>query len=342
MLKSRISWIDVARGIGIILVIYGHTLSSHGYRYLIYSFHMPLFFLLSGIVFSYDKYNLRTTFKKSVKGLLIPYVFFAIISYVIYLSHNDMSSLSVVKVVTQMSGIIYGNSSTLFFNDILWFLPCLFAAKMGFAIIAKLLKRKEIIFVSLVVFSLLGYFVSFEFPEIRLPFGAESALTAIVFLGLGSIYTTNRKVFNHAKLYILFKKYSFLVMVLFAAVCVVVATISFNLYGHQADIRLNHLNNYFLYYIASMSGIITTIILSKIIRKNVALEYIGRNTLVLFALHPIIFFYIALTTNIIFTDSLLKVISPISPFLYTILSIVIILFINLLFRKTNKYLSRIY
>ncbi|WP_278969986.1 acyltransferase family protein [Megasphaera elsdenii] len=46
---NRVGWIDVAKGIAIVLVIIGHTVQfGGGTRNFIFSFHMPLFFLLSG------------------------------------------------------------------------------------------------------------------------------------------------------------------------------------------------------------------------------------------------------------------------------------------------------
>ena len=56
----RKDWVDIARGIGIILVVYGHALRGHfplphrpswasSQDAIIYSFHMPLFFVLAGL-----------------------------------------------------------------------------------------------------------------------------------------------------------------------------------------------------------------------------------------------------------------------------------------------------
>lgn len=51
--QDRIEWIDVAKGIGIILVIMGHTFQLDLVSP-IYAFHMPLFFFLSGLLFNLD------------------------------------------------------------------------------------------------------------------------------------------------------------------------------------------------------------------------------------------------------------------------------------------------
>ncbi|EPJ4139137.1 acyltransferase family protein [Klebsiella pneumoniae] len=72
----RETWVDYAKGIGIILVVFGHAnrglyssgiyISPEIYHYLdnvIYSFHMPLFFFLSGLFFvSSIKTGLRRCF----------------------------------------------------------------------------------------------------------------------------------------------------------------------------------------------------------------------------------------------------------------------------------------
>lgn len=46
--KKRIAWVDLAKGMAMILVIVGHTVGNIPVVISIYSFHMPLFFILSG------------------------------------------------------------------------------------------------------------------------------------------------------------------------------------------------------------------------------------------------------------------------------------------------------
>ena len=67
MNNKRIEWLDIAKGIGILLVILGHCLNINQRSFhLIFTFHMPLFFLLSGYVFKdkvpffkFNKLNLK-------------------------------------------------------------------------------------------------------------------------------------------------------------------------------------------------------------------------------------------------------------------------------------------
>ena len=83
--KARIEWIDIAKGVGIVLVSFGHLRNGDGQSVwlpalaglisAIYLFHMPLFYLLGGLTFS-----MRGGFKsfliRKVKTLLVPYYIF--------------------------------------------------------------------------------------------------------------------------------------------------------------------------------------------------------------------------------------------------------------------------
>ena len=51
--KPYYTWIDLAKVIGIFLVIYGHgNLANQHIKEFIYTFHMPLFFVLSGLIYN--------------------------------------------------------------------------------------------------------------------------------------------------------------------------------------------------------------------------------------------------------------------------------------------------
>ncbi len=72
-MSHRIDWIDMLKGLGIILVVFGHTAHAKDtIRILIYSFHMPMFFIISGYLFkTKDKYK---NFLKKFMTLLLPYL----------------------------------------------------------------------------------------------------------------------------------------------------------------------------------------------------------------------------------------------------------------------------
>ena len=73
---ERSKWIDVYKGIGIILVVSGHIFNGL-IRDLIFLFHMPLFFFISGYLFKSKNYF--NYFTKKSLSLLLPYVSFLIV-----------------------------------------------------------------------------------------------------------------------------------------------------------------------------------------------------------------------------------------------------------------------
>ncbi len=75
--SKRLDWIDIAKGIAIILVIVGHTVPNPSpLRHAIFSFHMPVFFILAGYTFRPKPW--RELLSGSVSRLLVPYVVLAL------------------------------------------------------------------------------------------------------------------------------------------------------------------------------------------------------------------------------------------------------------------------
>lgn len=65
--KPRVAWIDMAKGIGILLVIFGHSGISKVPLAVIYTFHMPIFFFLSGLVLNVKKNESFLVFLKKTQ-----------------------------------------------------------------------------------------------------------------------------------------------------------------------------------------------------------------------------------------------------------------------------------
>lgn len=103
--NEREIWADLARGIGVILVILGHTsqLSSIFIEW-IYSFHIPLFFWISGCFFR-DAPNITLYVKKKAKALLWPYILYSLIFLGInYFILREDGNLIVNEIISGLSG----------------------------------------------------------------------------------------------------------------------------------------------------------------------------------------------------------------------------------------------
>ena len=126
---TRLNQFDILKAIGIILVIVGHTIGYNIVRNMICSFHMPLFFLVSGYFFSVKAP--LTLFKKLYKRLLIPYLLscsIIILLNVIIVMHTR--TFDAHYLLNWLQSIVYGNGVTTGtqFQSIgpLWFLLALF------------------------------------------------------------------------------------------------------------------------------------------------------------------------------------------------------------------------
>ena len=130
-MKKQIVWADNLKVFGILLILWGHCFDDKmQIKHMIYSFHVPLFFFLSGYFFKprksffgdkpFDIKQIFEDFKKKFVGILLPFwTYIIILLPFTFLFEKDNSEMSIINDMTQKTG----NMS---WNLALWFLPCLF------------------------------------------------------------------------------------------------------------------------------------------------------------------------------------------------------------------------
>jgi fucose 4-O-acetylase-like acetyltransferase len=120
--SPRILTLDVAKGMGIVLVVLGHNhLFREQARLLyeaIYLFHMPLFFFVSGTTFRLAP--IRDALNRRARSLLVPYAVMGAVALAM-----AMNAGGVDAALRELGGLLYGTGHTIRFVP-LWFLPCLF------------------------------------------------------------------------------------------------------------------------------------------------------------------------------------------------------------------------
>ena len=140
-MSKRIEYLDIAKGIGILLVVLGHNdfeaISLFAHQ-VIYSFHMPLFFFLSGYFL-----NTSTPFfnflKKRFHALLKPY-FFTI--FLIYFTSVSLEKMGFNTAITRIFKSLYGSGHYLDWVQ-LWFLPQLFVVSLYAFLFITLVSRLQ-------------------------------------------------------------------------------------------------------------------------------------------------------------------------------------------------------
>lgn len=96
--KPRLMWLDIAKGIAILCTVIGHTVTGR-IKGMIYSFHMPLFFLLAGYTFrEVPASEMKKAIKKDIVRLLIPYILFGCIKMLtdVFFYHQQIGKTIVV------------------------------------------------------------------------------------------------------------------------------------------------------------------------------------------------------------------------------------------------------
>ena len=191
-INNRIEWVDIAKGIGMILVIAGHTFALE-YSAPIYTFHMPLFFLLSGL-FIHTNEDIRTYTFKRAKSLLLVWLIAFLICFGICLLIPSWRELITVNAIVKD---LYSANTNVVQNSSLWFLICLFAAEILFWVIDNIKqKMNPYLFYSLFILyalivlrlpSILNYLSQYvPLMDNRLPWKIDTALCATVFIAMGN------------------------------------------------------------------------------------------------------------------------------------------------------------
>lgn len=264
--KTIFNEFNILKGIGIFLVILGHVGGvSENISNVIFSFHMPLFFFVSG--FFFKETTLKAFLFKKGKRILIPYIAFSFLSFLMYYipNYND----SKFNFFDFFYGTFLGISDGFYlsWNIVLWFLPALFLLNLIYLLLEKI-KKKFLIIVLFIV----GIYFRNDETKI-LPFHLISVLLSLPFFVFGNYlkhyyFTLNKYC----------KDWMFIVLLILGIFMVSLNTL-------KPDLRVNLIGNVFVFYLASFILITATLLLSRLINKNKILEWLGNNSLLIMCLH---------------------------------------------------------
>ena len=338
--KERIEWIDVAKGIGIVLVIMGHTFALK-YSQVLYTFHMPLFFFLSGLFVKQYK-NFYELLEKSCQKILRPWFVMILISLMVVITIPEW------RHILSLKGILvefYTANTNLTQNSSLWYLVCFFVVTLLFYPLDKIIQGNPkkhlviLILLSIAILWLKEILVFVPIPEHRLPFKSDTALVALVFYAVGfyakNIIMQSVPVLNIRLIFILF--------VLWAIGALFNGWTNLNSYDF-GKIKL------FFYPIAFM-GIAVCCGIAYQIAKNDRLylikrllSYYGRNSLLIFGFQSLFIRLYLLTFNHL-QDLDMKLYSN-NPLIHQVWSFVVVTFIFspvvvFVFNKLRQYNIRI-
>lgn len=267
-------YIDVAKGIGIISVLVGHHLQGMDMVVKwIYSFHMPLFFFITGYL-----YELRDTkpesplylIKNQARRLLYPYVTFSVLMLLWKYFYHIVCGVPYTDGEDQID-IMLRNALTTNGIHALWFLPAMFWASTVYLILRR---RNCVNWGALTFFVMiasgLSMFIhmpaihaSAYFPVMNY---AVRVVLGISFICFGTLYARMGKMGNG---------------VLISAAFI---SVSFGLMNEDVSMFGSYVGNPVLYYLAAVGGSVFILCLSKRISGfSGILKVLGKHSLIVMA-----------------------------------------------------------
>jgi fucose 4-O-acetylase-like acetyltransferase len=316
--NTRLDYLDYAKGIGIIIVVGAHLMNEGSMPFLysniisevIYQFHMPLFFIISGftIDIAFDKYG-TAAYRKIMKR-----AFLLLAGYFLWsLIFISISNLSQPNVDYQEEFIAM---VTLRGRAPIWFLAALSLAELGYLIMRYLVSFfkskniKQCIYIIIIIFTMVitkklllvevgGLPIIYQYLWITI----TRFFPSLAFVIIGSILYRIFKI-NMPQLISYGKRSGFFLILVgfFLFFLVTIFTIYFN---NGINMHLATFGNVFLFYINALLGSLAVLLYSKGICKIIKPKIIpelGKNSLGIMIFHfpPYfrIFYYLKSLCNI--------------------------------------------
>ncbi|MBC1233402.1 acyltransferase family protein [Listeria booriae] len=267
---KRLNWIDNLRGLGMILVVWAHMNIPFALETIIYSFHMPLFFFISGYLYKKNNATFKEVLTKKATGLLIPYFFFATLSLPFGIA---------ISIFRGESWSIMGSFMNYFYldgsvgwNSPIWFLIVLFLIEISYFLIDRIKGYNS-------MFIVLCFVIGYVFSNTRMefPLGLNIVFYGLVFYYIGQVLNVNNIL-------------GWLFVNKFRVMATLVLCIGLNvLFGFVLNSRVsiyhNELGNYLWFYIAAISACLALFILFKGSPSYRILTFIGTNSIVIMSTH---------------------------------------------------------
>ncbi|QZA78235.1 acyltransferase family protein [Deefgea tanakiae] len=334
LLEGRFVFIDKMKAIGILLIMIGHAPGlSNQFKIFIYAFHVPLFFIISGFLLSerYMVLNIKARFSKLFKSLLVPYFFFFFVSWLYWCLTKQYANLSVyLKDKTffdAFSGVYIGTVSALFVNPALWFFVALFWISLVYHISAKLIFSKIVLFISYLVVFLVSVFVFYG--ELNKPdMVTLQVITGLVFYSFGVVL-------NEYMTRLDFSRYRFFILCVFLPVFIFLA-----LKNGPLDLNLSRFGfSPFIYLLVAVVGFFVLYFLVDFLPYGRTVDFLSRNSLLIFASHMVIYKWITGFLMIFFgIDSPYLLGDWYFNFIYVLVSLVFIFYMSKFFNKHVPFL----
>ncbi|WP_418343299.1 acyltransferase family protein [Raoultella ornithinolytica] len=178
------NWVNTTKGIGILLVIIGHTYGGFPSK-MIFLFHMPLFFFLSGMLLS-ERPPIPYFIKKSKKSISSYLLYITILVLIDFTSKYIKHELTLSYMSDMLKNCIIGGRALTGWFGVFWFVSVLFISQQ----ITNIIIIKSNKAISSFIFTgmlLLAYLNNVNF-KVSLPFSIDVVLYAAPIMYIGNLF----------------------------------------------------------------------------------------------------------------------------------------------------------
>lgn len=291
MPKGRVEWIDVARGISLLLIVLFHfqvenTWSSAVSEYTKY-FRLPFFFFIGGYLHRFRPSGAMAT--RKARFLLFPYftmislnVVFLMVSLAVQILQWDVDAicLNLGHILSLLSGDVIDGT----YIAPIWFLPVYFLAQIMFNITGR---KRNLLLAGIPLIFAVEVLINYYLPEVFVPYHLDEVPRVLLFYSIGYLF----RIHDAKRLYYLIPAYVIGVFLL-----------------HSKE--LNYVTESSFIFLTAIGGIALAITVSKGLCRNSVtrrlLSFIGERGIGILIFH-------VLVGQVIFLDSpLLKVVTAVA------------------------------
>lgn len=286
--SKRIDWIDIYKGLAIILVVIGH--SGSPLTRIITLFHMPAFIFISGFTFNFSKYSkIQDLVYEKFKRLIIPYFSFAflfsgiqiLLKYfnlnTIFFNTNTNELYNPFWLFNAITSINYTNP----LSGATWFLIMIFESIIFSYLLFRFQQKHKIndwyLLIFIILLLIFGCSLLYpSWPMTHLNFFLDLNFISIFFFTIG--YLTKK--------YEIFSFFKVKIGIIISILCLYLA-LRFNV--QSVDFPDRNFDSWYKVIFSSFSGILFLYCLSNLLEKTKIIKklliYIGRKTLSILSLH---------------------------------------------------------
>ncbi|MCR4684626.1 MAG: acyltransferase family protein [Lachnospiraceae bacterium] len=291
MPQKRLTYFDTAKGIGIFLVLLGHLQGDWFFSLSplilplctwIFSFHMPLFFVIAGMLIRYKNDRekpLSVLCYRRFRSVMIPYFWFSLLYFSVVLYALIKGSIRPETLFVQLWYVL-----SLHGMNVLWFLPALFAGEMLFLLIIKRFSGKitALIITGLSVFS---YFCDFALKRYLPDNTVAERIQELSLTVLRPVFVCAFVAIGYF-LYGLFREREKISLIeLMTGILCMGVNIFVHPFNGGVDFRSLVFGNAGLFLISALGGSLGLILISKNLPAIPPVIYWGTHSLVVMAVH---------------------------------------------------------